>query len=167
VPNILIVAGPNGAGKTTFAREYLPAQEIGLEFVNADEIARGLDGPSDMLAGRIMLARMAELVDARANFAIETTLATLSYAQKIPGWRKRDYVVSLIFIGLRSEAESAARVRKRVESGGHDIPEAVLRRRFSKSRRYFETIYKPLVNSWYEWESRDGIFSLVESGASE
>jgi predicted ABC-type ATPase len=164
VPDILIISGPNGAGKTTFAREYLSAQEIRFEFVNADEIARGLDSPSDILAARIMLARITALVDAQANFAIETTLASLSYAQKILAWQKRGYVVSLIFIGLGSAAESVARVRKRVEAGGHNIPEAILRRRFSKSRRYFETIYKPIVNSWYEWESREGVFSLIDSG---
>ena len=43
MPNIIIIAGPNGAGKTTFGDEYLSTEERNFEFVNADEIARGLD----------------------------------------------------------------------------------------------------------------------------
>jgi predicted ABC-type ATPase len=76
--------GPNGAGKTTFAREYLSTGERRVEFVNADEIARGLRTPSDFSAARIMLTRIDELVGANADFVIETTLANLTYAQKIP-----------------------------------------------------------------------------------
>ena len=57
MPTLIIIAGPNGAGKTTFAREYLSADERRFEFVNADEIARGLRIPSDFSAARIMLTR--------------------------------------------------------------------------------------------------------------
>jgi predicted ABC-type ATPase len=117
-----IIAGPNGAGKTTFAREYLSADERRLEFVNADEIARGLRASSDFPAARIMLTRIDELVSANADFAIETTLANLTYAQKIPLWQRQGYRVSLIYIRLSSVEVSLARVRKRVEAGGHDIP---------------------------------------------
>lgn len=80
MPSLLIIAGPNGAGKTTFAREYLAGDEQRFEFVNADEIARGLRGPSDLSAARIMLTRIDELVGANADFVIETTLANLTYA---------------------------------------------------------------------------------------
>jgi predicted ABC-type ATPase len=166
VPNAIIIAGPNGAGKTTFADEYVSAEDRQFEFVNADEIARGLEegAPfrSDVLAGRRMLLRVDELVHAGANFAVETTLATLTYAQKIPAWRKRGYVVSIAYLRLGSFEEALARVRKRVEAGGHGIPDATIRRRFDKSLVYFETIYKPLVDEWYIWESREGAFSLVE-----
>jgi predicted ABC-type ATPase len=165
VPSAIIIAGPNGAGKTTFASEYLTADERRLEFVNADEIVRGfaVEPRSDVLASRIMLRRIDELVAAEADFVIETTLASLTYAQKIPIWRLQGYRVSLIYLRLASVAESMARVRKRVEAGGHGIPEPVIRRRFSKSLEYLETIYKPLVDAWYMWESRDGAFHFVDS----
>ncbi len=162
MPNLVIIAGPNGAGKTTFAREYLSADERRFEFVNADEIAR--ETPSDFLAARVMLTRIDELVGANADFVIETTLANLTYAQKIPLWRRQGYRVSLIYIRLNSVEVSLARVRKRVEAGGHDIPEFALRRRFDRSQEYFATIYKPLVDSWYEWESHEGECSLRTSG---
>jgi predicted ABC-type ATPase len=55
------------------------------------------------------------------------------------------------------------RVRRRVEVGGHNIPPDTIERRFSKSINYFETIYKPIVNVWHEWESREGQFERVNS----
>ena len=100
---------------------------------------------------------------ANADFVVETTLATLAYAQKIPGWRSKGYVVSLVYLRLGSAEESIMRVRRRVAAGGHGIPEDTIRRRFGKSLRYFETIYKPVVDEWYIWESREGIFILVEA----
>jgi predicted ABC-type ATPase len=94
VPSIILIAGPNGAGKTTFGDEYLSTEERKFEFVNADEIARGLDAQgirvrSDVLAARMMLRRVDELVQADADFMVETTLATLAYAQKIAIWRAK------------------------------------------------------------------------------
>jgi predicted ABC-type ATPase len=169
MPDLIIIAGPNGSGKTTFAREYLSKDTMRFVFVNADEIFRDLtlaadfQSPSDMRAGRMMLDRIDALIDSGADLAIETTLATLSYAQKIPVWRKRGYNVSLFYLRLNSTAESLDRVRRRVEVGGHDIPPAAIKRRFGKSIDYFERIYKPLVDVWYEYESRDGGFIRVNS----
>jgi len=165
VPEVLIVAGPNGAGKTTFASEYLPAARKRLEYVNADEIA--LSSPttqrSDWHAARIMLRRLDGLVEAKQDFMFETTLATLTYARKIPLWRSQGYVVTLIYLRLSSVEASVARVRRRVAAGGHGIAEATIRRRFGKSARYFETIYKPIVDEWYIWDSLEGAFALRQS----
>jgi predicted ABC-type ATPase len=167
LPTVIIIAGPNGAGKTTFGDEYL-TEERKFEFVNADEIARGLDAQgirtrSDILAARRMLERVDELVLANADFMVETTLATLAYAQIILAWRAKGYVVSLVYLRLGSPEEAIMRVRKRVAAGGHSIPEDTIHRRFGKSLRYFETIYKPIVDEWYIWESREGTFTLVEA----
>jgi predicted ABC-type ATPase len=106
VPDLIIIAGPNGAGKTTFAREYLSKDEMRFVFVNADEIARtlalegGVQNRSDMRAGRLMLGRIDALVNAGTHLAIETTLATLTYAHKIPAWRQQAYNVSLVYLRL-------------------------------------------------------------------
>lgn len=173
MPEVVIIAGPNGAGKTTFASEYLPAARRHLEFVNADEIARAVSRPglpqqqSDRRAARMMLERINDLVDANADFMFETTLATLTYARKIPLWRKRGYTVSLIYLRLPSVDASLARVRKRVAAGGHGIPEETIRRRFGKSASYFETTYKSVVDEWYIWDSFEGAFVLTESWDQE
>ena len=169
MPTLIIIAGPNGAGKTTFAGEYLAAEDRIFEFVNADEIARRLvqgsgdQARSDVLAARTMLSRIDELVDVGADFAIETTLASLTYARKIPAWRRRGYIVALAYLRLPSVSDSIARVRRRVQAGGHDILVSVIRRRFDKSWLYFETIYRPIVDEWYIWESREGAFVLIDA----
>jgi predicted ABC-type ATPase len=168
VPTLIIIAGPNGAGKTTFAREYLFADDRQFEFINADEIAIGLTGrdlpaPSDFDAARTMLRRVDELIEASADFVVGTTLANLTYAQKIPLWRLRGYRVSLVYVRLDSIEDSIARVRERVAARGHDIPETTIRRRFGRSKNYFETIYRPIVDEWYIWESRQGAFALTNS----
>ncbi len=168
MPTLIIIAGPNGAGKTTFAREYLADDERHFEFVNADEIARSLSrddaqAVSDIVAARLMLRRIDELIEIGSDFALETTLANLTYAQKIPAWRKHGYLVSLVYLRLDLVDESIARVRRRVAAGGHGIPEDALRRRFGKSWTYFEAIYRPIVDEWYVWASREGAFALINS----
>lgn len=169
MPQVIIIAGPNGAGKTTFASEYLAARRKRLDFVNADEIARevahrGLpQRQADTRAARIMLERINALVDANTDFMFETTLATLTYARKIPLWRRSGYAASLIYLRLPSVEASIARVRRRVEAGGHGIPEETIRRRFGKSITYFESTYKSIVDEWYVWDSFEGAFTLAES----
>jgi predicted ABC-type ATPase len=170
VPDILIVAGPNGAGKTTFADEYLKSERKDFVFVNADEIARALAEPAqsrtrlDRRAGREMLAQFDTLVASGQSFAFETTLASLIYAQKIPPWRRQGYAIALIYLRLPNVEMSLNRVRQRVTAGGHGIPEEVIRRRFAKSADYFETIYKPLVDEWYVWDSLEDEFRRAEQG---
>ena len=166
---IIIIAGPNGAGKTSFANEYLPAAREGLVYVNADEIARELAGLGltashlNLRAGREMLSRIDALVDGGTEFMFETTLASLSYAQKIPAWQARAYTVALIYLRLPNAEMSIDRVRRRVAAGGHGFPEDVVRQRFAKSVDYLESIYKPLVDEWYIWDSLEGQFRLAEA----
>lgn len=169
MPQVTIIAGPNGAGKTTFAREYRQASQSRSVFVNADEIARELVGQGltqeqlDLRAARNMLERISDLADAGAEIMFETTLATLTYARKIPLWRRSGYSVSLIYLRPPSVEVSIARVRRRVEAGGHGIPEDIIRRRFDKSARYFNNTYKSLVDEWYVYNSVEGSFALTES----
>lgn len=166
---IIMIAGPNGAGKTSFANKHFDKPRAGLIYLNADEIARDLAVPGlsqrqiDVRAGREMLKRVDTLVKNQASFMFETTLASLTYARKIPEWRQRGYVVGLIYLRLPSVAMSVERVRRRVAQGGHGIPESVIRQRFAKSVDYFERRYKAIVDEWYVWDSLEGEFRLAES----
>ena len=159
MPQIIIIAGPNGAGKTSFAEEYYLGTQTEYKFVNADEIARELtsleltDSVRDMRAGREMLTRIDALVKSNSDFILETTLASLSYARKIPDWQKQGYQVSLIYLRLPSVEHSIERVARRVKNGGHNIPENIIRRRFTKSLEYLGNIYKPIVDEWYIWDN--------------
>lgn len=146
MPEVVIIAGPNGAGKTTFASNYLVGPRAHFSFVNADEIARQVarrgmpQRQTDMRAARMMLRRIDDLATARADFAFETTLATLTYARKICAWRGLGYAASLVYLRLPSIEASVERVRRRVMAGGHGIPEAVVCRRFGTSAAYFEKL---------------------------
>jgi predicted ABC-type ATPase len=118
VPNLIIVAGPNGAGKTSFANKYFETPRADLQYVNADEIARGLahaglaQSELSIRAGREMLRQIDRLVDAGASFMIETTLASLTYARKIPKWRQRGYTAALIYLRLPNVEMAVERVRR-------------------------------------------------------
>ena len=166
---IIIIAGPNGAGKTSFANKHFEAPRAGLVYLNADEIARKPEHAgraqqeTNIRAGREMLARIDALVEARASFMFETTLASLSYARKIPTWRRIGYVVALIYLRLPNVDMSLERVRRRVARGGHGIPEDVIRQRFAKSADYLEKYYKEIVDEWYVWDSLEGEFRRAEA----
>ncbi|WP_158277962.1 AAA family ATPase [Caulobacter endophyticus] len=168
MPTVLIIAGPNGAGKTTFANALLARRVEPFEFVNADEIARrmhlpSLDAGTDMLAGRQMLSLLDTLTAERRDIALETTLASRSYARRIGRWRSDGYRVELVYLRLPTVEDSLARVRRRVEMGGHDIPEHDIRRRFPRSLVYLEEIYKPLVDAWQVWLSGEEGLELLDS----
>jgi predicted ABC-type ATPase len=152
-PAVYVISGPNGAGKTTFATDFLPDFVQCREFVNADLIAGGLSpfAPESqaMRAGRLLLTRIKELAEARQNFAFETTLAGRSYVGLISKLRESGYNVILFFLWLPTAEMAVARVASRVRQGGHDVPEATIRRRFQAGLRNFFQLYAPLVNSWY------------------
>ena len=168
MPTAIILAGPNGAGKTTFANEWLAARSGRFVFVNADEIARKLAGPGtvgaalDLAAGRAMLAELDRLAGSGRDFMLETTLATLTHADRIDRWRAQGYRVELIYLRLASVEASLARVQRRIATGGHAIREADIRRRFDRSLDYLERIYKPIVDDWQVWASGDGALRMLD-----
>ncbi len=149
---LYLIAGCNGAGKTTAAYVMLPNLLGCREFVNADEIARGLSPfqpeSVSVQAGRLMLARLQELLAAGESFALETTLATRIYLPFIRQAQAQGYYVSLFFFWLSSADEAVERVRVRVLEGGHNIPEITIRRRYESGLRYFFSRYQTVVDSW-------------------
>ena len=165
---IVIIAGPNGAGKTTFAREFLPNEANCPVFVNADLIAAGLSPFAPELAalkaGRIMLETIAEHAAKGESFAFETTLSGLTYARFIPEWRRAGYGVKLVFLSLPNADMAVARVAARVVQGGHNVPEAVIRRRFAAGIRNFHERYKLLVNDWQIYDNAGSPPVLIDEG---
>ena len=149
---VIIIAGPNGAGKTTFAREFLPNEAGCPRFQNADLIAAGLapfaPESAAVAAARLMLAELERHFQAGQRFAFETTLSGRAYLRHIARWREAGYRVELIFLRLASADEAVARVAQRVKQGGHDIPEAVIRRRFDAGLDNLIRYYAPAVDAW-------------------
>jgi predicted ABC-type ATPase len=148
-PHLIVIAGPNGAGKSTVAPALLPDTVV---FVNADEIAKTLPGyPSpgvDMRAGRILLQRLDELAQQRADMAVETTLASRTLANRIRQFKSVGYHFHLIYVWIPDANLSVARVVLRVQSGGHPVPEETIRRRYKSGLVNFFRVYRPLADTW-------------------
>lgn len=150
--HLYIIAGCNGAGKTTASFTVLPEMLNCREFVNADEIAKGLSpfNPEGVAiqAGRLMIDRIIHLLKDGETFAFETTLATRSYVNLIQRAQKRGYFVTLLFFSLSSPEQAVARVAKRVSLGGHNIPNDVILRRYEAGLQNFFELYTPICDYW-------------------
>src|SRR5208337_2770996 len=151
-PHLIVIAGPNGAGKSATAPSLLKGTLGVDEFVNADIIAQGISAfqpeGAAFHAGRVMLERIHYLASKRVNFAFETTLASRTFATWITDLRKTEYDFHQIFLWLPHEEFAVARLAERVRMGGHNVPEAVIRRRFGAGLRNFFQLYKPLSDFW-------------------
>ena len=169
LPAILIFAGPNGAGKTTYALKYLISARRSYRFLNADHFARRFraegapESRVDLLAMKELLRGIEDGINAIQDIALETTLSGHSYIQSIPRWQSRGYFVEMHYLRLPTVEASIDGVRRRVSSGGHDVPESALRRRFPLSLKNFE-IAKSLVDLWHVFDP--GRFEPTESGSN-
>jgi predicted ABC-type ATPase len=150
--NLYIISGCNGAGKTTASYTVLPEILDCKEFVNADEIARGLSpfNPESMAieAGRLMLQRIEDLLSQEVTFSIETTLATKSYLSLVRRAQAKGYRVSIIFFWLNSPELAIKRVAERVQHGGHNIPKDIVRRRYVAGINNLFRLFMPEVDYW-------------------
>jgi len=147
-PLVVVLAGPNGAGKSTSAAHLLRGALAVDEFVNADTIAQGLSAyrpeSAAVTAGRVMLDRLSFLARERRDFAFETTLAGRGHSRWLQNLRAAGYRAHLIFLALPAADLAVARVAERVRQGGHDVPEAVVRRRFVAGLRNFFEVYRTI-----------------------
>jgi len=147
----VIVSGPNGSGKTTIAREYLLTHN--LEYLSADEIAEGLPHESlqevRLQAGRLFFERIIENIQVGRSFLAETTLAGKGFRRIVAELKAAGYSVTLIFVFLDSADACVARIRERVRKGGHDVPEADIRRRYIRSINNFWHLYRLGADRWH------------------
>jgi len=163
--DLYIISGCNGAGKTTASFTILPEILNCKEFVNADEIAKGLSPfqpeKVSIEAGRIMLERINDLLNSQENFAFETTLATKSYRSKIFLAREKGYNVTLLFFWLRNADLAIERVRTRVIEGGHHIETEVIRRRYKNGIKNLFEIYLPIADEIMIFDNSEGKHDLI------
>ena len=175
-PHFWIVAGPNGVGKTTYAFRHIKAVSGSTRFVNLDEIARGLS-PLDPLmeqqrAARVALDLTRSLIADRRSFSIETTLSGKTHLRTIVAAREAGFIVNLLYFLIASPEISLARIARRVSEGGHDVAEADVRRRFTRSIANLPA-YIDAVDQWRVFdnatlrpkavaEGRRGCISLLQ-----
>lgn len=163
-----IIAGPNGAGKTTLSYTILPEIFDCDEFVNADEIAKGISPfnpeKAGIRAGRLMLQRIKELLNQGESFAFETTLSTKSYQGLIKKAEQQGYDITLLFLTLDSVELAIYRVQTRVIEGGHNIPIETIERRYLSGLRNFFKIYRAIVKRWILVDNSTENFEFVAEG---
>lgn len=168
MPNLYIISGCNGAGKTTASYSVLPDLLNCKEFVNADEIAKGLSPfqPESVAieAGRIMLNRLQELLLQGKDFAFETTLATKSYVSLIKKAQTKGYNVTLLFFWLNTPELALERVKERVLSGGHNIPTDVILRRYIAGINNLSKLYIPICDYWMLIDNSENPFEIIAEG---
>ncbi len=150
-PTLWIVAGPNGVGKTTYAYRHIKEISGSVHFVNLDEIARGLS-PLDPevareAAARTALERIRWFIASRQSFTIETTLAGRTHLRTIESARDAGFQIRLLLFFVPDVEVCLSRIARRVIEGGHNVPEADVRRRFQRSIANF-TDYANKVDHW-------------------
>lgn len=168
--NLYIISGCNGAGKTTASYTVLPEILKCKEFVNADEIARGLSpfNPESVAieAGRLMLQRIEELLDKGETFSIETTLATKSYISLVHRAQAKGYRVSVLFFWLQTPELAIQRVAERVQNGGHNIPEDIVRRRYVAGISNLFRLYMLEVDYWDIYDNSENPRRQIACGGN-
>lgn len=169
MPKLYVISGCNGAGKTTASYTVLPDMLNCKEFVNADEIAKGLSPfqpeKASIQAGRIMLSRIKDLINQHIDFAFETTLATKSYVKYIQEAQTKGYAITLVYFWLSSPELAVERVKKRVMSGGHNIPVDVIYRRYSAGIHNLSKMYIPICDFWLIIDNSKPPFKIIAEGS--
>lgn len=159
MPDFVLIGGPNGAGKTTAARRLLPVDLAILEFVNADEIARGLSpfnpASAEFAAGRIMLQRIRALAISGQSFGVESTCAGRSLAATLRRCRSQGYRIVLLFLWLPSAQAAQARVARRVAEGGHAVADDVVARRYRSGLLNLRQVYWALSDVGVVYDNAD------------
>ena len=168
---LYIISGCNGAGKTTASYTILPDMLECNEFVNADEIAKGLSpfNPNKVAikAGRLMLTRITELLESGVDFAFETTLSTRSYVNTVKKAQEEGYLVTVLYFWLNSPELAVERVRIRVKEGGHNIPEKTIRRRYDLGISNMFNLYIPIADYWMFIDNSKTPFEILADGQGE
>jgi len=171
LPKLYIISGCNGSGKTTASYTLLPDLLNCREFVNSDEFAKSFSpfdpGAASVTASRYMLMKINYLLGRKADFAVETTLATRSLLQIVLQAKRLGYETTVLYFWLNSPELAIERVRDRVASGGHNIPDAVVRRRYVMGLQYLFDYYIPEMDRWILADNSKPPFSVVAEGSKD
>lgn len=168
MPRLYIISGCNGSGKTTSSYSLLPELLECRQFVNSDEFAKSLSpyNPSaaSLRAGRYMLMKIKYLMSSFETFGIETTLATRTLTKLISKAQDAGYEVTVLYFWLSSPQMAIERVRQRVASGGHSIPEEVIKRRYYSGLEYLFNTYIPICDHWILADNTTMPFKVIAQG---
>lgn len=140
-PRIYVLAGTNGAGKSSIGGAMIHA--TGANYFNPDEAALQIRAADPRLTqaaansaawhqGKLLLERA---IASRQDFTFESTLGATTIPALLAKAASLGFEVRVWYVGLSTPELHIARVRARVAKGGHDIPEADIRRRWETGRQ--------------------------------
>ena len=171
---VYIIAGPNGSVKTTFATLFLPDYVNCPNFVNADLIAQGLapfePRAAAIKAGKLVLQQIHDYAKRGIDFAFETTLSGKSYVSLLSELKSKGYALHLFFLWLPSSELAIARIKERVQEGGHHVPSEDVRRRFARGINNLFALYEPLLDSWMLFDNSKAkpvLIAKIKNGHQE
>ncbi len=151
-PLLEIVAGPNGSGKSTFAESFLVAFKGRKNYLNPDLISAAVSPGANVAglftAGRILLQQIDEHLFQHSDIAFESTLSGRTYLKVLQRAKAEGYFIRIYFLYLRSSRINLARVKRRVQLGGHNVPRIDVLRRFPRSYLNFWNHYRLLADDW-------------------
>ena len=168
MPKLYIISGCNGSGKTTASYTLLPEMWECKYFVNSDEFAKGLSpfdpDKASLSAGRFMVKRINYLLERKEDFCIETTLSSRTLMKTIETARGYGYTITILFFWIDNVELAIKRVAARVTSGGHNVPEPTIRRRYRSGLRHFFEDYMPVSDRWMLADNTTVPFKLIAQG---
>jgi len=164
-PHLEIVAGPNGSGKSTFAQSYLIRTLKRTNYLNPDIIASGVSPTNSseeaFQAGRIFLTELKDRIRKCESVSFETTLSGFTYLRLLQQAKRAGYKITIYFLLTDSSRTNIARIKKRVEMGGHHIPTKDVLRRFKRSFFNFWKSYRELSDDWIIFDNSQAQPRLV------
>ncbi len=168
IPHLYVISGCNGSGKTTASFNFLPQILECDEFINADEIARGLSplnpNKAAIESGRILISKINKLMGEGKDFAFETTLATKSYTRTIQKAKSLGYQITLIYLWLDTVNLAFERVKSRVIEGGHNVPNNTIQRRYYSGIKNLFELYIPICDYWMIFDNSLTPSELIAEG---
>jgi len=135
MPKLTIIAGPNGSGKSTLTRKI--KSYLNVPIIDPDAEARKINPSSPesvaVAAGKQTIRLAFDYLENNQSFGVETTLSGNTYLKMMRRAKQQGYEINLIFVGINSVDTNIERVALRVRSGGHNVPEEDIRRRYERS----------------------------------
>lgn len=163
---LIIVGGANGVGKSTLA--YKIRDEFGIDYLGADDIAfqmKNNSGNSDIKAGKEFFRILEQCLSVEKSLIIESTLSGLGMANNIRNFKKKSYEIHLTYVFVEDVKICKDRIRLRVAKGGHSVPDEDVERRFYRSMKNFNDVYKHLADKWQIFYN--GLDNPIEVAAGE
>lgn len=136
-PEVVVFAGPNGSGKSTFTELLKPP----MDYINADEIKKNLKC-TDLEAAQLAEKQREEHVEQMHEFCFETVMSTERNIRLLERAKQKGYFVRCYYILTADPMINVLRVKSRVESGGHDVPEAKIITRYDKALNLVKDLVK-------------------------